>query len=146
MSRNADMERASTVKQLTSFFMHKHYCENDVEAIISYFSDDLAWIGAAEHEYAVGGEVITQIFRQFTGKLPPLHRLWGKVRRRTAFPGYFSVYGNAVHCHGSGVRYLPARSPTNHDHLPLGIRFAEVLPHPYLEPLFGNGGQRRGLS
>ena len=88
MSRNADMERASTVKQLTSFFMHKHYCENDVEAIISYFSDDLAWIGAAEHEYAVGGEVITQIFRQFTGKLPPASSM-GKSTTPYSFPRIF---------------------------------------------------------
>ena len=68
---SSNEENKKKAAELTSFFLHKHYCENDVEALISYFSDDLAWIGAAEHEYAVGGEVITQIFRQFAGKLPP---------------------------------------------------------------------------
>ena len=71
MSPNANMERASTVKRLTSFFMHKHYCENDVDALISYFSEDLAWIGAAEHEYALGRETVSHIFRQFSEKGPP---------------------------------------------------------------------------
>lgn len=58
------------VIEMTSFIMHKHYCENDIEAVISFLGDSLSWFGAAEHEYAVGYETITGIFRQFSGQIP----------------------------------------------------------------------------
>lgn len=44
---------------------HKHYCENDVEAIIALFDDKLSWIGAGENEYDVGTKKVSGIFRQF---------------------------------------------------------------------------------
>ena len=46
---------------------HKHYCENDVEAIIALFDDKLSWIGAGENEYDVGTKKVSGIFRQFAG-------------------------------------------------------------------------------
>ena len=58
------------VREITSRILHKHYCENNVEAIVSTFSDTFSWIGAAEHEYAVGGDRVRGIFRQFAGKVP----------------------------------------------------------------------------
>ena len=39
---------------LTGFIMHKHYCENDVESIISLLDRDVVWLGTAENEYAAG--------------------------------------------------------------------------------------------
>lgn len=58
------------VKALSSFMMHKHYCENDVEAIIAQMDDDIIWLGAAEHERAAGLETVAGIFRQFAGQVP----------------------------------------------------------------------------
>lgn len=63
-------KKIQTVKELTSFLFHKHYCENDVEAIIELFDDRLSWLGAGENEYNVGTETISGIFRQFTGMVP----------------------------------------------------------------------------
>lgn len=33
----ADDVKKKIVRDLTSFFLHKHYCENDDEALIAYF-------------------------------------------------------------------------------------------------------------
>lgn len=61
-----------TAIELTSYILHKHYCENDVEAIIETFDEDscFSWFGAAEHEHAVGSNTVASIFRQFAGKVP----------------------------------------------------------------------------
>lgn len=62
--------RKQAIADLTSFMMHKHYCENDVEALIAQFDDELYWLGAGEQEFAVGSERIAGIFRQFVGQVP----------------------------------------------------------------------------
>lgn len=71
MSAYADMEvRKQKIVELTSQMLHKHYCENDVEAIIAWMDDDILWLGAAEHEWDIGLERVSGIFRQFTGRVP----------------------------------------------------------------------------
>ena len=71
MARSLDRDqKIQTVRELTSFLFHKHYCENDVEAIIGLFDDKLSWFGAGENEYSVGTETITGIFRQFKSMVP----------------------------------------------------------------------------
>lgn len=70
MEESGDRTRCRMVREITSRILHKHYCENNVEAIVSTFSDTFSWIGAAEHEYAVGGDRVRGIFRQFAGKVP----------------------------------------------------------------------------
>lgn len=57
-------------KKLTSYLLHKHYCDNDVEALIELFDERFHWFGAAEHEYAVGLSTVKSIFRQFAGRVP----------------------------------------------------------------------------
>ena len=64
MKQSADEDKKiQAVKELTSFLFHKHYCENDVEAIIDLFDDKLSWIGAGENEYDVGTKKVSGIFR-----------------------------------------------------------------------------------
>ena len=71
MTQSLDRDqKIQTVRELTSFFLYKHYCENDVEAIIEHFDDRMSWIGAGENEYNVGTETISAIFRQFAGMVP----------------------------------------------------------------------------
>lgn len=55
---------------LSSWMMHKHYCENDVEAIIEKMDDDIVWVGAGENEYATGLACVAEIFRRFAGQVP----------------------------------------------------------------------------
>ena len=62
--------RAAIIKALTSRMLHKHYCENDVEALIEHFDEQMIWLGAAETEFAVGGKRGAEIFRQFAGLVP----------------------------------------------------------------------------
>ena len=45
-------EREQKIIELTRYMMHKHYCENDEEALIERFADPFVWFGTAEHEYA----------------------------------------------------------------------------------------------
>lgn len=75
-SLNRD-KRIQTVRELTSFLFHKHYCENDVEAIIELFDDKLSWFGAGENEYNIGTETVSSIFRQFAGMVPKCS-IWGE--------------------------------------------------------------------
>ena len=71
MTRSLDRDKKmQMVREATSFLFHKHYCENDVEAIIGLFDDRLSWFGAGENEYSVGTEKISGIFRQFENKVP----------------------------------------------------------------------------
>lgn len=55
---------------LTSYLMHRHYCENDVDGILAWFDDRFLWLGTGEEEYASGTETVKAIFRQFAGKVP----------------------------------------------------------------------------
>lgn len=76
MTQSLDRDKKiQEVKELTSLFLHKHYCENDMEAIIERFDDRISWFGAAEHEYNVGTETVSEIFRQFAGMVPKC-RIW----------------------------------------------------------------------
>lgn len=71
MTQSFDREkRIQAVKDATSFLFHKHYCENDVEAIIALFDDRLSWFGTGENEYNVGTETVSDIFRQFENMVP----------------------------------------------------------------------------
>lgn len=66
-------ERSPSERQiieLTSFMMHKHYCENDVEPIIALMDDDIVWIGAAEQEYAIGVERVAVSFGSLSVRSP----------------------------------------------------------------------------
>ncbi|MBE7722887.1 MAG: response regulator [Enterocloster citroniae] len=50
--------------------MHMHYCENDVEGIVSLFAPDILWMGAGEDEYIVGREACVKAFAQMKGSIP----------------------------------------------------------------------------
>lgn len=63
-------KKIQAVKELTSFMLHKYYCENDIEAIVEYFDDKMSWLGAGEGEYAVGTETVSGIFQKFAGMVP----------------------------------------------------------------------------
>lgn len=56
--------------ELTRWMVHKHYCENDVEAVIALMDDDILWTGAGENEFAAGKTIVSGIFRTFAGKVP----------------------------------------------------------------------------
>lgn len=58
------------VMELTSYLVHKHYCENDSESMIRLFDDRFSWLGAGENEYATGTEKVKEIFRSFSGMVP----------------------------------------------------------------------------
>lgn len=62
--------RKQRVMELTSYLLHKYYCENDVESIISLFDDRFSWFGAGEDEAAVDPQRVAEIFRQFAGMIP----------------------------------------------------------------------------
>lgn len=63
-------ELLQKIRDLTRFMLQKHYCENDVEAVVSLFDEDLIWLGAGEDEWGRGGAAVTEIFRSFAGKIP----------------------------------------------------------------------------
>lgn len=62
--------RKQSAMELTSFMVHKYYCENDVNAVINQMAEDIIWLGTGEHEFAVGLETVSGIFRQFVGVVP----------------------------------------------------------------------------
>lgn len=66
----ASKSDSEQIMALSSWLMHKHYCENDVEAIIEKMDDHIVWVGAGENEYATGRECVAEIFRKFAGQIP----------------------------------------------------------------------------
>ena len=55
------------IAELTRLFLHKHYCENDTELLLSHLDDTFSWFGAGEHEYAVDPATVIRTFRAFAG-------------------------------------------------------------------------------
>lgn len=84
-------ERAAMA--LTSYLMHKHYCENDVEGLLSWFDDRFLWLGTGENEYAAGAEAVKAIFRQFVGKVPKCNITDEHYDAITIAPGVFLCTG-----------------------------------------------------
>lgn len=41
-------QKKQTIIELTSYLAHKHYCENDSEAVVALFDDPFSWLGAGE--------------------------------------------------------------------------------------------------
>lgn len=62
--------RERQVEELARLMLHLHYCENDEEALIGWMADDIAWIGAADHEFGSGKEKVEAVFREFIGEIP----------------------------------------------------------------------------
>ena len=63
----AGAQRLEEVKELASRMMHMHYCDNDVEGVISTFAPQFLWLGAGEDEYLAGRGACIQAFRQMKG-------------------------------------------------------------------------------
>ena len=61
--------RVQEVMELTSAMMNRYYHNNDVEFVIAQMDEDIVWLGTAEHEFAVGREIVSGIFRRFAGQV-----------------------------------------------------------------------------
>ncbi|WP_276819215.1 diguanylate cyclase domain-containing protein [Mailhella massiliensis] len=64
-------EKKRKIADLTSFFLHEHYCKNNAAAFIPYIDDSFLWFGAAEHEYVAGAEKAKEILHTFKDRVPP---------------------------------------------------------------------------
>ena len=144
MKPSADEDkRIQAVKEATSFLFHKHYCENDVEAIIDLFDDKLSWIGAGENEYDVGTEKVSGIFRQFTGMVPKCN-IWNEEYHVIDIsPDVYICTGRAwIATDPSTSIYLCV----HHRCLSLGRRHPPLLPHSYLQSVFRDDTGGCGIS
>ena len=65
-----DDAKQQKIAELTRLFLHKHYCENDTELLLSHLDDAFSWFGAGEHEYAVDPATVIRTFRAFAGRVP----------------------------------------------------------------------------
>ena len=75
--------------------MHKHYCENDSEALIALFDEPFAWFGAGEDEYALGRDTVAGIFREFAGKVPRCNLTDEEYEAIELAPGVYLCTGRA---------------------------------------------------
>lgn len=75
------------------FILRKHYCENDVEPIIDLMDEDIVWMGAAEDAFSQGREKVAQLFRQFTGPVPPCTLSGEELQAWAVAPGVYLVAG-----------------------------------------------------
>ena len=66
-------EKKQKVAELTSLFLHKHYCENDTESLISHMDDEFLWVGSAEQEYLTEAKATADRLRSFSGRIPRCH-------------------------------------------------------------------------
>lgn len=63
-------DRIGQIKSAASELMHLHYCENNIEGVISFFAPQFSWIGAGEEQYVAGHEEAVAFFRRFAGAIP----------------------------------------------------------------------------
>lgn len=81
------------VKAFVSRIMHKHYCENDVEAIIETFAPEFSWIGTGEDQYIVDRNTAVEFFRKFKGAIPKC-KIWDEEYQVvSAGAGLYLCYG-----------------------------------------------------
>ena len=128
---STDKKRAAI--ELTQYMVHKHYCENDPEALIALFDEPLAWFGAGENEYASGRDTVSAIFREFAGKVPKCIVSEEEYRAED------------VDCHRSRNPCVFAGTSAHYDHFPLEKWHGALLPYPHFQSLFRNGERRCGL-
>lgn len=137
-------KRKQTAADLTSFMMHKHYCENDVEAVISILDDRLSWIGPGEAEYASGADTVAGIFRQFAGMVPKCNISDEEYHVIEAAPDLYICTGRMWICTDpSSNMYLQA-----HQRITTVFRWVNGEPrcchihasNPYAEMLEGDKG------
>lgn len=118
--------------------LHKHYCENDVEALIALLDDAVHWFGAGEYEYAVGIETVAPIFRRFAGQVPKCNisdEEYDVVQDRT---GNVSLYWPNMGCYRCFHPDQPTGSSTGYDGVPVEGRAAALLPHSHFQSLSGD--------
>lgn len=68
-----DDEKKKKLIELTSLFLHNHYCESNTQFFISHMDETFSWIGAAEHEYTAEQKEAIAIMQTFDGKVPRCH-------------------------------------------------------------------------
>ncbi len=65
-----DEDRKKRISELTSHFLHRHYCENDAVAILPHLDAEISWFGAAEQEYLVGLEKVSAFLKSLESRVP----------------------------------------------------------------------------
>lgn len=70
MNHIEEQARMEKAKSLASYIMHRHYCENDIEAVTDLFSEQISWFGAGEEQYAVGYDDCVEQFKGMEGAIP----------------------------------------------------------------------------
>lgn len=141
---NPEYTKEQTAMELTSYLMHKHYCENDVEAIIELMDRQIHWFGAGEEEYAQGKDTVAAIFRQFTGKVPKCTISEEEYQVLEMEPG---------NCLCTGRMWIQTDPTTGvylrvHQRVTMGFRWVEGKPrcyhihisNPYVEMVSGDVG------
>ena len=63
-------DKKKKIMELTSQFLHWHYCENNAVFILPYLDSEISWFGAAEHEYLTGVEKVTSFLNSLEGHVP----------------------------------------------------------------------------
>ncbi len=63
-------DRKKKIMELTSEFLHRHYCDSDSASILPHLDTEISWFGAAEHEYLVGRETVSSFLRSLEGRIP----------------------------------------------------------------------------
>ena len=141
---NPEYTKEQTAMELTSYLMHKHYCENDVEAIIELMDRQIHWFGAGEEEYAQGKDTVAAIFRQFTGKVPKCTISEEEYQVLEMEPG---------NCLCTGRMWIQTDPTTGvylrvHQRVTMGFRWVEGKPRCYHIhiSICGNGQRRRRIS
>lgn len=141
---NPDHTKEQNILELTSYILHKHYCENDVEALIEVLDPEIHWFGAGEEEYALGKELVADIFRQFTGKVPKCIISDEQYHVLEAGPGIYLCTGRMwIQTDPTSGIYLRV-----HQRVTMGFRWMGTRPfcyhmhisNPYIEMVSGDKG------
>lgn len=140
-----DDAKKKKVAELTRLFLHKHYCENDTELLLSHLDDAFSWFGAGEHEYAADPETVIRTFRTFAGKVPRCEIGEEQYDVIQPMPDMFICTGMlwVATAPDSGICLC---APAHHGRFPLDGAGAPLLPSPSFQSLQRDGYERQRLS
>ncbi len=85
--------RAEEAKALASRLMHMHYCDGNAEGVAAFFAPQFTWFGAGEEQYIAGQEAAAEMFRRFTGAVPPCEIQDEEYDVTEPVPGLYVVSG-----------------------------------------------------
>ena len=74
------MDHNFTPAELAAFVFKTYYVDREIDEVLSYFTEDITWIGPCDHEYLIGHKAIKEYFQAGLHDIPSCHLQFTDLR------------------------------------------------------------------